>query len=84
MPLFISQEKLIHMKKTQSWLANLTLAEIGIDESGKELEDIPPPVAEPKPKEKSKSKSTKVVYVLSVLTCDYDASYGSISPEQIC
>jgi hypothetical protein len=24
------------------------------------------------------------VYVLSVLTCDYDASYGSISPEQIC
>ena len=49
------------LKKTQSWLANLTLAEIGIDENGKVLEEMPPMPEELKPKEKPKSKSTKTV-----------------------
>ena len=55
------QEKLLTLKKTQSWLANLTLAEIGIDENGKVLEEMPPMPEELKPKEKPKSKSTKTV-----------------------
>ena len=57
----IWQEKLLTMKKTQSWLANLTLAEIGIDENGRVLEELPPMPEEMKPKEKPKSKSTKTV-----------------------
>ena len=54
------------LKKTQSWLANLTLAEIGIDENGKVLEEMPPMPEEVKPKEKPKSKSTKTVLVVKL------------------
>ncbi|XP_076449802.1 bromodomain-containing protein 7-like isoform X2 [Babylonia areolata] len=73
----LSKDRLLTLKKTQSWLANLTLAEIGIDENGKVLEEMPPVQEEAKPKEKPKSKSTKTVGT------PFEPFPDNLSPEEI-
>lgn len=73
----LSKEKLLHMRKTQSWMANLTLAEIGIDVHGNILEELPPIIEELKLKEKPKSKSTKVV------SGPFEPFPDQLSPEEI-
>ncbi|XP_070199933.1 bromodomain-containing protein 7-like isoform X3 [Littorina saxatilis] len=73
----LSKEKLLTMKKTQSWLSNLTLAEIGIDENGRVLEELPPIPEEIKHKEKPKSKSTKTVGT------PFEPFPDNLSPEEI-
>ncbi|CAG5133425.1 unnamed protein product, partial [Candidula unifasciata] len=53
----LSKEKLLHLKKTQSFLASITLQELGFDESGHVVETVVQPVAEEskdKPKEEPK------------------------------
>ncbi|BFZ13297.1 hypothetical protein BsWGS_16335 [Bradybaena similaris] len=50
----LSKEKLLHLKKSQSFLASITLQELGFDESGHVVETVVQPVAEEakdKPKE---------------------------------
>ncbi|XP_059146220.1 bromodomain-containing protein 7-like isoform X2 [Physella acuta] len=42
----LSKEKLLHLKKTQSFLASITLQELGFDESGHVVEPAPAPVVE--------------------------------------
>nr|KAG5712644.1 hypothetical protein BaRGS_029699 [Batillaria attramentaria] len=73
----LSKDRLLTLKKTQSWLANLTLAEIGIDEHGKVLEEIPPIPEEQKVKEKPKSKSSKTVQG------PFEPFPDSLTPEEI-
>ncbi|XP_025115355.1 bromodomain-containing protein 7-like isoform X2 [Pomacea canaliculata] len=73
----LSKEKLLSLKKTHSFLANLTLAEIGIDENGKVLEDMPTLSEELRIKDKSKSKSTKTVL------SPFEPFPDNLSPEEI-
>lgn len=74
----LSKEKLLHLKKTQSFLASITLKELGFDESGHVVEPPAPPVTEEfKDQPKEEPKPDLEITKYEVIADD------DLSPEEI-